>query len=212
VRSRRNLVWALAGLLLTFVVIAAVLLSLSLRQRNNAQAFMRDYVQLKLGTSSFSEAQRLARTYGGIPWYIGQGNMTCTFQRCILAFKVENKSLSGSYLARYTGLFAFVSVRQGVVVSRQLEYEHSSRSGYEFRYLVFDGPDDPTENRLPFGTTLQVDSHGVPRTVVVRLGPASSTIERDRAYTLDLACLARLHDCGVPSSYFPHGLLSEGRP
>jgi hypothetical protein len=109
----------------------------------------------------------------------------------------------------HTELFGEILVEDGIVVSRQLEYERNTRSDYYFRYLIIDSATLENEHKygMGYGTSrLKVDSLGIPHMLMVRLGPQSSVGERTKAYSLDLSCLARLFGCEVPSAFYPRGI------
>lgn len=191
----------LLGLLIVLFAAIGILYARAIPHRTRAQAFLREFVQLTPGQSTFAEAQRVAREYGGIPWYVDNcGNMTCTFQKCVLAFQFDNMPLSYVPRVGYTRFFASINVKNGMVVGSDVAYERSA-----FAYEVF------YTGQLPIGwryglRRLKVDANGTPRVLQVILGPSSSQQLRKRAYSIDLSCLARLWGCGGPSAVYPSGL------
>jgi hypothetical protein len=80
----------------------------------------------------------LLAQYEGIPWYVAEGDMRCRLQECSLVFKFENMPLSYVPFIHHTELFGELLVEDGIVVSRQLEYERNTASDYYFRYLIID--------------------------------------------------------------------------
>jgi hypothetical protein len=205
--TRTKLIGVLAGFLVACLAIAGILLSIASGHRREAQAFLDDFTALKLGESSFSDAQRLARQFRGIPWYVASDDMSCTPLRCSFAFKFENTPLSYVPFVHHTELFVVISVKDGLIVGRQLEYERNTRRDYYFRYLVFDTAQPSTEHGWSPGTLrLKVDPRGIPHVLQVNLGPLSTAVERKAAYALDLSCLARLHGCGIPPAFYPPGI------
>jgi len=213
-RTGRSVIGIVFALLVSCLITIAILHALALRQREQARAFLPQFAALKLGESTFGDAQQLARQFGGIPWYVAEADMRCRFQKCSLVFKFENMPLSYVPFIHHTELFGEILVEDGIVVSRQLEYERNTRSDYYFRYLVFDSAALP-ENEHGYGKgygtwRLKVDSQGTPHALLVRLGPQSSVADRTKAYSLDLSCLARLFGCGVPSAYYPRGIPYSG--
>lgn len=214
-RTGRSVIGIAFALLVLCLITIGILYALALRHREHARAFLPQFVALKLGESSFTDAQQLARQYGGIPSYVADGDMNCRFQKCSLVFKFENMPLSYVPFIHHTELFGEILVEDGIVVSRQLEFERNTRSAYYFRYLVIDSA--ALENEHKYGTgygtsRLKVDSQGIPHALLVRLGPQSSVAERTRAYSLDLSCLARLFGCDVPSAFYPRGIPYSGLP
>lgn len=213
-RIGRMITNVLFGLLVACLLTIGVLYALALRHREQARAFLPQFAALRLGESTFAEAQQLARQYGGIPWYVAEGDMRCRFQKCSLVFKFENMPLSYVPFIHHTDLFGEILVEDGIVVSRQLEYERYTRSDYYFRYLIIDSA-TLSENEHKYGTgygplRLKVDSQGIPHALRVRLGPLSSVAERTKAYSLDLSCLARLFGCDVPSALYPRDIPYSG--
>ena len=212
-RTGRSVIGIVFALLVSCLITIAILHALALRQREQARAFLPQFAALKLGESTFGDAQQLARQFGGIPWYVAEADMRCRFQKCSLVFKFENMPLSYVPLIHHTELFAEILVEDGIVVSRQLEYERNTRSDYYFRYLIIDSA--TLENEHKYGTgygtwRLKVDSQGIPHALLVRLGPQSSVAERTKAYSLDLSCLAQLFGCDVPSAFYPRGIPYSG--
>jgi hypothetical protein len=214
-RMGRSVIGIVFALLVSGLITIAILHALALRHREQARAFLPQFAALKLGESSFADAQQLAREYGGIPWYVADGDMSCKFQKCSLVFKFENMPLSYVPFIHHTELFGEIFAKDGIVVSRQLEYERNTRSDYYFRYLIIDSATLENEHKYGsgYGTwRLKVDSQGIPHALLVRLGPQSSVAERAKAYSLDLSCLARLFGCGVPSAFYPRGIPYSGLP
>lgn len=190
----------LALMVVVFATIG-ILYARTIPHRSRAEAFLREFVQLTPGQSTFEQAQHVAREYGGIPWYVDNcGNMTCTFQKCVLAFQFDNMPLSYVPRVGYTRLFAAITVKNGTVVGSDVAYEGSA-FGYEVFYT----------GQLPRGwqygvNRLKVDAHGTPHVLQVVLGPSSSQQLKRRAYSIDLSCLAKLWRCGGPSAVYPSGL------
>jgi hypothetical protein len=213
-RRVKTVIGVLLGILVACFVLIGVLYGLALRHRERAREYLREFTALRLGESTFADAQLLARKHQGIPWYVAEGDMRCTFQKCSFVFKFENMPLAYIPFVRHTELFAEILVENGIVVSRQLEYERNSGSDYYFRYLVVDSlvlSDNPSEYGQGYGVwRLKVDPTGIAHTLLVKLGPLSKTDERSRAYSLDLSCLARLYGCNSPSSFYPQGTPYSG--
>jgi hypothetical protein len=212
-RTGRSVIGIVFALLVSCLITIAILHALALRHREQARAFLPQFAALKLGESTFGDAQQLARQFGGIPWYVAEADMRRRFQKCSLVFKFENMPLSYVPFIHHTELFGEILVEDGIVVSRQLEYERNTRSDYYFRYLIIDSA--TLENEHKYGTgygtwRLKVDSQGIPHALLVRLGPQSSVAERTKAYSLDLSCLAQLFGCDVPSAFYPRGIPYSG--
>jgi hypothetical protein len=203
----------LGGLLVASLVVLGILYGLTVPHRTRARAFLRDLRALKVGESTLDQAQHLARQYGGISWYVDGDDMRCTFQRCDLAFQFDNKPLSYIPHLGYTRLFVDIAVKDGAVVGLELDYEHVSKRDLGFSYLVSENVPNPVikaVSRLPYGVNrLKVDPSGVPRVLRVRLLSTSSEELKRAAYSLDLACLARLYGCTRASGFYPSALHYE---
>ena len=205
-RFRSAPIRILAGVLFACLLTLATLYGIALSQRTRARTFLYDFSSLKLGESTFADAQRLARDYGGVPWDVSTENVSCTFQKCAFAFKFENIPLNYVPFVHHTELAADIVVKDGIIVGRQFEYERNTRSNYYFRYQVIDDTHHVDELHNWYGTwRLSVDERGVAHTVLVRLGSVSAEVLRNRAYSINLSCLARFYDCATPSDFYPSG-------
>lgn len=194
--------------LLIFVVAWARTLS----QPSRAQAFVRGVTKLKMGNSTFDEAKSIARMYGGIPWWTSEGNMRCTQEECVFRFVFENKPLSSTRLVPYTALMAMLSVKRGVVNGLSLNYS-SIKGDKEIAYNVINTLPPTTQGRKLTGLVrMNVDRKGTAWAVSVYLDPSSSVDQRNRAYALNLSCLAKIFGCSHPSSIFPVGVPYRGLP
>lgn len=198
----------LVGLLIVVFATIGILYARAIPHRSRAEAFLREFVQITPGQSTFAEAQRIARRYGGMPWYVDNcGNMTCTFQKCVLAFQFDNMPLSYVPRVGYTRFFATINLKNGMVLGSELDYDRNA-----FGYSVLD-----YRGQIPKGWQygvwrLRVDAQGVPHVLEVNLGPSSSQRLRQLAYSIDLSCLAKLWGCGGPSAIYPSGLPYLGPP
>jgi len=215
--TTRKLTVYLGGLLIICLLGLSALWMLTLREKNRAEAFLQNFMELVPGKSSFSDAQELARIYRGLPWYVAANDMRCTFQRCNFRFAFENRPLTSAHLARYIELIGWVYVREGLVVGREINYVRDSGSYYPFEYDVIEAPmwnEDGTVQYQRVGGLwrLKVDDNGMPSVLKVHLTPSSTTNERKRAYALDLSCLARIFGCSSPSAMFPRDIRYRGAP
>jgi hypothetical protein len=212
-RLRRTSIGILVGALLACMVLLGISYGIALSHLGRARSFLNKFSNLKIGESTFADAQQLARDYRGVPWDASEENVSCTFQKCAFAFKFENVPLNYIPFVHHTAFFADVVVKDGVIVGRQLEYEGNSRSNYYFRYLVFDDVHHVDNLRNWYGTwRLSVDERGIAHEVQIRLGSASSESLRNRAYSISLACLAKFYGCRVPSGFYPSGTPYAGTP
>lgn len=117
----------LIGLLATCILTIGILYGIAARHRSRAEAFLRDFAELKLGESTFADAQRLAEKYQGIPWYITASDMRCTFQSCAVAFQFDNMPLSFVPFVHYAQFFGLIHVKDGIVFARKINYERLTR-------------------------------------------------------------------------------------
>jgi len=200
----------LAGLF-TFVVLWVR----TVQQRHRADAFLQDVLKLEVGKSTLEEALKLAQKFGAMPWYVNSDDMRCTFQRCELHFVFENKPLTSARLVRYVGLIGTVSVKNGVVVGREIDYQGDGGQYGQFKYRVMEHLWSQ-EERVPRTwidsgmSRLKVGEDGIPRILLVTVGPTSTPDQRKRAYALDLSCLDKLFDCHNPAAMFPPGIAYRG--
>jgi len=188
------------GLLLFGVLFVA-----ASHKQTQAQALLRAISELKLGVSTFTDAQRLTERYGGKPWNGPSTRASCSSRNCYLRFVFQNKPLS--YMPCVPGVEFVVglAVKDGYVVSREVDYSIFTTSRYEFMYLM----DDDLKSTEAQGyevKNLKVDAQGTPHVVRVNLGPLATSEQSGRAYSLDLSCLAKLGGCRTPASIFPRGL------
>jgi len=196
----------LAGLI-AFVVLWARTLS----QAPRAEAFLREFTRLDVGKSTFEDAKSLAREYGGIPWWVSDNSMQCTYQRCVFRFVFENKPLTSTHLVPYTGLNADLFVKDGTIVGRDIHYFRVSKR--EFSYYVSESTSPavtPQGIRMTGLARMRVDPKGVPSAVSIRLDPSSSEDQKRRAYLIDSSCLSRVLGCGGPSAIFPAAIPYRG--
>ena len=212
-RIRGTPIGILVGALFTCMAVLGVFYGIALSHRDRARAFLNRFSSLKLGESTFADAQQLARDYGGVTWDVSTENVKCTFQKCAFAFKFENVPLNYIPYIHHTEFVADIVVKDGIIVGRQLEYEHNSRSNYYFRYVIFDDMHHVDKPHDWYGTwRLGVDDRGIAHEVQIRLGSASTEALRNRAYSISLSCLARLYDCRAPSAFYPSGTPYAGTP
>jgi hypothetical protein len=181
----------------------------TLPQRARAQSFLRDVSKLEVGKSTFEDAKLVARKDGGIPWWVSDDSMQCTYERCVFRFVFENKPLTSTRLVPYVGLIAMLTIKNGIVVGREISYARNDRSAvfhYEVNEAAFSDGADETRKHSPGLIRASVDRDGVPSGVWVYLDPSSQADQRQRAYALDVSCLSRIFGCSSPSAIFPRGV------
>lgn len=189
------------------VTLAAVLAwgcmyGFALRERSRAEACLRDIIQLRLGTATFADAQRIASEFGGSAWDGPSRRPDCSPQRCRLIFIFRNRPFGNLVGVGVVELVAGIAVEDGHIVGREVDYSLRSTQGYRVLYLVSDKL-SPAEQGFE---VKRLGGTGVGEAIKVTLGPKASAEERNLVYSLDLACLARVFGCAAPSTVFPRGL------
>src|SRR5579863_4005929 len=101
-------------------------------QPAQAHAFLEDVTKLEVGTSTFEDARAVAKKHGGIPWWVSDGSMRCTYEKCVFRFVFENKPLSSTHLVPYTGLIGTLIVNDGVLVGRWIDYYRSAARPFSY--------------------------------------------------------------------------------
>lgn len=83
---RSWLVRSVARMALLFIVAFLIFYGVSIYQRHRARPLLEELASLRLGVSSFSDAQRLAQKYGGQPWDLPLRVPVCSTQYCSFRF------------------------------------------------------------------------------------------------------------------------------
>lgn len=201
----RRLSQLLVSVLLAALLVLGVLFGWAFHKRARAESLLRSITQLKLGAATFADAQNLAEKYGGQPWNGPLRPASCSSQNCSLSFVFDNKPLN--YVPGVTGIqfVAGVNVKEGYVVSRDIELSTLTTSYVAFSYMVNDGMKFTRVEEYEV-KKLKVDAQGTPHFIEVNLGPLATAEERARAYSINLSCLAKLRGCNSPAAVFPPGL------
>jgi hypothetical protein len=208
-----------AVLMLGAVLIFIVAWARTVSKPTRAQAFLSDFLKLEVGKSNFEEAKVVAQQHGGIPWYLPDGSMRCTYQGCAFCFAFENKPLTSIHVVPYVGFTGILVLKNGVLTERNIHYVRYSKR--PFAYNVRE-----TQTVLPEGDTseaqgmrhlvglarMQVDPAGVASAISIGLESSSSADQRRRAYALDLSCLSKLFGRGNASLFFPRNIPYQGPP
>jgi len=181
---------------------------MGIRQRERARAFLKDLASLQLGTSTFSDAQQLARKYGGKPYNGPAREPTCSVDDCDLSFLFEN-ALKNRQGERTLSLDAGLTVKNGKVVRKQIDLTLMTTTwATQFLYTLVDSVSlaDPRGYHV---TISKVQAHGIPHVLEVRLGPTAPAAVRKSAYSINLSCLTLWHRCDGPNDFIPPGLWSQ---
>jgi hypothetical protein len=205
---KKWLIRSVASMALLFIVGFLIFYGVSICQRHRAQSFLEELASLKLGISSFSDAQRLAQKYGGQPWDVPLRAPVYSAQYCSFRFVFENKILNHIQNEREISLAAALTVKDGYVVSREVDYAILGPVLWSdhFVYELSDHLSPPHSLQSYNVTRLKLDAQGTPHWVKVDLSPDAPEDLRSRAYSLDLECLASLHGCDDLSAVLPKGL------
>src|SRR5437773_150258 len=175
-------------------------------KRHRAEALLREVARLKLGQHpTFADAQHLAQSYGGEPWNGPSRKANCSSESCNLRFAFENKPLSYLPGVRTVEFVVGLTVKDGYVISSEIDYSILTSSYYEFIYFIEDHSKSTDVHGYQLDK-LKIDSQGIPHVLKVSLSPLATSEDRARAYSLDLSCLARLSGCNSPSAIFPRDL------
>lgn len=156
---------------------------------------MRDLEVLRVGQSSFEEAERVAARYGGRPF---DPFPPCTPERCEIVFSIENTLLGRLRLSRRTLFAAAIFVGEGKV--RQITFGLVAGLYDPNQYCEVYIVDSQEETRgssghPPFSVSRQTTSDGRPQKLTVRITDHASPQERASAYSIDLGCLSQLIGC-----------------
>lgn len=198
-------------------IVFAVMWVRTLSQWNRAHAFLSDVAKLKVGDSTFTDAKMIAEKHGGIPWWVNETSMQCTYDNCVFQFVFENKPLTSTHLVPYTGLIGRLAIEHGVVTERHLVYLRYAKRplSYSVHELVLPLGNSPKaegmRRRMGFAR-MKVDAEGIPSAVSIGLSPLTGTEERHRAYSIDVSCLSRIFGCSRPSAIFPSSIPYRGTP
>jgi hypothetical protein len=166
-------------------------------KRRATELLVRRMAEMKVGTSSFTEARAMAEEHGGKPT-----RENCSAQACTFTFVIDNKPLSYIPGVSVVQFVATIGVKDGYVSERQIRYAILNRTGADFAYLLTDQVDLHGFDVQK----LKVDANGMPHVLKVSLGQSATADERKRAYSIGFSCLARLSGCRHASAVFPSGL------
>lgn len=204
-------------IILAGCIILVVAWARTLSQPSRAQAFLSDVTKLEVGKSTFEEAKSVAQKHGGIPWWVSDGSMRCTWQECVFQFVFQNKPLTSTRVVPWVGLIGTVTVKDGVVTQESISYHRYAKRpfAYDVEEMVLQPAQTPEGRgmrRMLGLTRMNVDPDGVPSAVLIGLEAPSSSSQKKRAYAVDVSCLSKLFGCGNASSFFPPGIAYQGGP
>jgi hypothetical protein len=189
----------LSCLLVTSIVVV------SMRQRNRARAFLEDLISLQPGVSSFGHAQQLSERFGGASWNGHTKDPSCSASHCV--FRIVFEGISPGFMGgkQKVTLAADVTVLEGIVVSKELDYSAlSTTADSQYVYMLMDRASAPGPSGYA-ATRLNVDARGTPHVLKVELGSSSPTEIRRQAYAINLTCLTSFFPCEVARELFPRG-------
>lgn len=181
--------------------------------RTRGRDFLTQFVELRAGKSTLQDARRLASEFGG-KISNRSPESRCDASDCDFRFDFFNSPAALRVIQRGR-LVCFIYVKNEVVIGKELDYETVSDGTRYYRYEVFDFR-GPQVRGWEYGIwRLKVDSQeatGVPHVLVVHLDPYAEGQLRKQAYSLDLACLAKIFGCRNASDFFPSAIPYHGPP
>jgi hypothetical protein len=155
---------------------------------------------LRLGQATFEDARRLSDRFGG--YNSTTGGQQCKSDWCDFTFPFENRWLTRAQLAPYAGITIHMVVSNGQVIS--LGFAYTVAAAYA-SYFV--GEAIPSTGSSRFEVNVNRDLHGGPNKVTVHLTTEATSAEREKAFSIDWACLASIRGCDERYKVFP--LLAE---
>jgi hypothetical protein len=185
------------------------LLGMGWYSRNKARELHQRLADIQIGQTSFEQASKIAKAFGGTP-------ADCSNRSCTYSFLVENQLLSNTSLIRPAAFRASLSIREGRVqyVWYELRTEER-RATTAIRQILSNGDIDPMFVSLQVARSV-TESDEVH---VVYLGQtpwrvavsASAESKLHLSFQPQMACLATLIDCSDAAGLIVGGLPSEHR-
>ena len=162
----------------------------------HARRFLRDTLTLEVGSSTFLEAERLARKYGGQVIQVGDVPPTCSSNSCVFKFAFGNVWLHRLGLAPFTTFGGEVRVSDNIVVSRELAMAVERRDYY---LEVF----SKEAQELKSGTAVRVVQYlKLPR-LGIETTPSAPQEVRVLSHQFSLKCLIRIRGCTSAEELLP---------
>jgi hypothetical protein len=171
-------------------------------KRSRAELLLRSITELRLGTSAFTEARELAQEYGGKSQR-GGSERGCSAQACTFTFVIDNRPLNYIPGVRGVRFVAAIGVKDGYVTSREVDYAIMNSTDLDFMYTVLDHLESAKGLEV---RKLNLDPMGRPHILKVTLGRSATADERQRAFSIQLSCFARLRGCNDAAAVFSSGL------
>jgi hypothetical protein len=200
------LVSCIAG---AFALFAAAIWGFTLPQRLEAGKVLAAVAALQPGPSAFEQVQRLARTYSAQTTASVSGEGACSRELCELTFPFTNNPLGLLPGVRKISFGVSISVPAGRVTSVALAYQRMAdrvRDMPEEPQYLYGVLNDAVRKESEYGPKKEnLDSSGIPRLLLYRLGPHSTPADKTKAFALDLSCLDSFTGCSGPSAIYPSG-------
>src|SRR5579863_6753455 len=201
--GRRRLIrigFAVCSLLVALWIVGMIAAIRAARKtQHEAQAFLQDFVNLPLGTSSFQDVRRFVDKYHDRLWVgdliyghslnlpspssLPQG---CVADKCDYTFAFKNTWLSRLRLAPFTDFAAEIKVRNGQAAMRIVDYV-CKRGDSGFIASVVDDSTGELRGGFPASRNIQ-------KTIII-LTSESTTAQRKQAYAFNLVCLSKIGGC-----------------
>ena len=192
----------LIGLLALMAFIACALYAATIYQRIRVAAFLREFTSVRLGTTTFTEAQEIANRYGANASGIREQD-PCSSNDCVFDFVFKNWLLNHLQRQRKISLAAGLVIRNGCVTSRELDYSILATSGdHQFMYVLFDRGIPEGDKGYTIQES-QINVQGVAHNVEIHLGSNAPVGFRNLACSVNLACLIKVSGCDILPDILP---------
>ncbi len=185
-------------------------LSYRLYLKHTADSLLTDVKALRIGQSDFADAMRIAQKYrrfrvegnASVPASLNAAENafpanTCTSERCFFEFSIDNRPLSTLRLAHGASFTAVFAVLHGKVEYAQVHLIGGPDPGVNGGIVEEINPQVDQQPAYGFRTPI-----GKPYLRVI-LTPSAPIPFRDRAFAVNMNCLAALTGCDKPCDYLP---------
>src|SRR5260370_12185613 len=126
------------ALLVLCVLAIGLFIARAFHERDRAAEFLSKFSELRLDESGFADVEILARSYGGKPWSINSENASCSSQSCVFRLIFKNNLVHFVPRLPSIQLTASLTIRDGKLAARELDYQSSGAKFNGFTYLLLD--------------------------------------------------------------------------
>jgi len=189
-----------------FLLLAAALffagLAWQIYQQHRVDSFFRQFVSLKLGTTSFNDVQQLAVQYRARSSG-AQLTDPCTPQDCAVTFTFTNRIVRYLLRDREITLAVGLFIKDGHLVSKELDFSIFFRGNItDSMYVLFDRSRPQEVNGYKIHLH-RIDAQGVAHFVEAELGSNAPDKLRNQSYLVNLRCLTKILGCDSQADFFP---------